>query len=94
MPKALWNGVVLAESTHTRLVEGHHYFPPETVKREYFRQSDTRTVCPWKGVASYYHVVVNGHENSDAVFCYPQTKPAAKNIEGHFAFWRGVQVTD
>lgn len=94
MPKVVWNGVVLAESNKTEMVEGNHYFPPETINHQYFRQSDTKTVCPWKGVASYYHIVVNGNENRDAAWVYPAAKPAAKNIEGYFAFWRGVQVTD
>jgi len=94
MPKAIWNGIVLAESLQTTLVEGSHYFPPHTINREYFRESQTKTVCPWKGTASYFDIVVNGQENRDAAWVYPAAKPAAKNIEGYVAFWRGVQVID
>lgn len=90
--KAVWNGVVLAESDQTRVVENNHYFPPESVKREYFVESPTHTTCPWKGVASYYTVAVNGQENKDAAWYYPQPKEAAKEITGYVAFWRGVKV--
>ncbi len=92
MARAIWNGVVIAESDKTEVVEGNHYFPPDTVKMEYFKPSDTHTTCPWKGVASYYTVVVNGQENKDAAWYYPDPKPAAKNIAGYIAFWRGVKV--
>jgi uncharacterized protein (DUF427 family) len=92
MPKAVWNGVVLAESDQTVMVEGNHYFPPEALKREYVRASTTHTVCPWKGVASYYNVEVNGQVNRDAVWYYPETKPAADHIKGYIAFWRGVKI--
>ena len=92
MARAVWNGVVIAESDKTEMVEGNHYFPPDTVKMEYFKPSDTHTTCPWKGVASYYTVVVNGQENKDAAWYYPDPKPAAKNIAGYIAFWRGVKV--
>ena len=90
--KAMWNDTVLAESEHTEVVEGNHYFPPETVKREFFEPSATHTVCPWKGTASYYTLAVNGARNPDAAWFYPQTKDAAKNIEGYVAFWKGVEV--
>ena len=92
MAKAIWNGVVLAESAQFEVVEGNVYFPPSALKREYFRPSDRHTTCPWKGVASYYHVEVNGEINRDAAWYYPSTTDAARNIEGCVAFWCGVQV--
>lgn len=92
MPKAVWNGVVLAESDDTIRVEGNHYFPEESLNREYFRKSDTATVCPWKGTASYYDVIVDGAVNHDAAWYYRQPKPAAKKISGRVAFWRGVRI--
>ncbi|MCS7287651.1 MAG: DUF427 domain-containing protein [Roseiflexus sp.] len=92
MARAIWNGVVIAESDATIVVEGNHYFPPESVKREYLRESATRTVCSWKGVASYYDVVVNGAVNRDAAWYYPEPKEAARRIAGYIAFWRGVRV--
>ncbi len=92
MAKAIWNGVVLAESKNTVVIEGNHYFPPDTVNMNYFKPSDTHTTCPWKGVASYYTVVVDGQENKDAAWYYPDPKPAAKEIKGYIAFWRGVKV--
>ena len=90
--KAVWNGAVLAESDQTIVVEGNHYFPREALKPEYFQSSQTHTLCPWKGVASYYNVVVNGEVNKDAAWYYPETKDAAKNIENYVAFWKGVKV--
>jgi uncharacterized protein (DUF427 family) len=92
MAKASWNGAVIAESDRFEVVEGNVYFPPEAVRREHLRESPTHTVCPWKGTASYYTVVVDGQENADAAWYYPQAKDAAKNIEGYVAFWRGVTV--
>ena len=92
MPKAMWNGVVLAESDRCEVVEGNQYFPPDAVKREYFKPSATHTTCPWKGVASYYDVVVDGETNRDAAWYYPEPKEAARNIKGYVAFWRGVKV--
>jgi uncharacterized protein (DUF427 family) len=92
MVKAVWNGVVLAESDKTIVVEGNHYFPPEAINKEYFRSSDTHTICHWKGIASYYTVEVNGQSNKDAAWYYPSVKPAAKEIEGYIAFWHGVRV--
>lgn len=92
MARAIWNGVVLAESDHTEIVEGNHYFPPESIKREYFRESDTQTFCPWKGQASYYSVEINGQVNRNAAWYYPNPKEAAKNIKDHIAFWGGVRV--
>ncbi len=90
--KAEWNGEVVAESNKTVVVEGNHYFPPEAVKRDHLRESDTHTICPWKGTASYYHVVVDGRTNEDAAWTYPDTKEAANHIRGYVAFWRGVEV--
>ncbi len=92
MAKAIWNGAVIAESDRTVVVEGNHYFPPDAVRREHLRPSDTHTVCPWKGTASYYTIEAGGRENSDAAWYYPDPKPAAANIRDHVAFWRGVQV--
>ena len=94
MAKATWNGAVLAEASADRIqiVEGNVYFPPEAVRQEYLVSSDTHTVCPWKGTASYYHVHVDGGENRDAAWYYPEPKAAAKEIAGHVAFWKGVQV--
>ncbi len=90
--KAIWNGVVLAASDNTIVVEGNHYFPPDAVNMQYVKPSTTHTVCPWKGEASYYTVEVNGKQNPDAAWFYPQPKDAAKEITGHVAFWRGVSV--
>ena len=90
--KATWNGVVLAESDDTVVVENNHYFPPDSVNREYFRASDKHTTCPWKGVASYHDVVVDGDVNKEAAWYYPEPKDAAKQIKDHLAFWRGVKV--
>lgn len=92
MPKAIWNGTVIAESDRTEVVEGNHYFPPETIKQEYFKPSSKHSTCPWKGVASYYSIEVDNQVNQDAAWYYPETKSAAKNIEGYVAFWRGVKV--
>jgi uncharacterized protein (DUF427 family) len=92
MAKAIWNGAVIAESDQTVVVEGNHYFPPDAVKKEYLRPSSRHTTCSWKGQASYYDVVVGGETNRDAAWYYPDPLPAAKNIAGHVAFWRGVTV--
>ena len=92
MAKAIWNGAILAESNETEMVEGNHYFPPDAINKEYFEDSDTHSVCPWKGKANYYTVVVNGQRNQDAAWYYPIPKDAAKNIERYVAFWRGVKV--
>lgn len=93
MAKAVWNDAVLAESDACEIVEGNHYFPPDSVAREYLRPSETHTTCPWKGVANYHDVVVKGEVNRDAAWFYPETSDAAKNIRGYVAFWRGVKVT-
>ena len=92
MPKAIWNGTVIAQSDRTEVVEGNHYFPPEAIDKQYFKESSTHTTCPWKGVASYYNVEVDGQVNKDAAWYYPTAKDKAKNIEGYVAFWRGVKV--
>lgn len=90
--RATWNGQVLAESDKTIVVEGNHYFPPDAVRREFFGPSQTHTTCPWKGLASYYTVTVDGASNEDAAWFYPEPKDAAKQIRDHVAFWRGVTV--
>ena len=92
MPKAVWNGQVIAESDDTVMVEGNHYFPRESIKDEYFSESVSHTICPWKGQASYLNVSVEGQENSDAAWYYPEPSEAAKMIKDHVAFWRGVEV--
>ena len=93
MARAIWNGAVLAESDQTIVVEGNHYFPPESLFDQYFRESYLRTTCPWKGVASYYTIEVNGEQNRDAAWYYPQPSKMASQIQDHVAFWRGVTVT-
>ena len=90
--KAIWNGVVIAESADTIVVENNHYFPADSVKKEFLRPSDKNTVCPWKGQASYYSIEVNGKSNKDAAWFYPAPKEAANNIKDHVAFWKGVTV--
>ena len=92
MPKAIWNGVVLAESNKCEVVEGNQYFPADSINKQYFKESSTHTTCPWKGVASYYTIEVDGQQNQDAAWYYPTAKEKAKNIEGYVAFWRGVKV--
>ena len=92
MPKAIWNGKIIAQSDDTIVVEGNHYFPPETINREYFAESESHTVCHWKGVASYRNVQVNEKVNRDAAWFYPEPSQAAKNIQGYVAFWRGVEI--
>ncbi len=92
MPRAVWNGTIIAESDRCEVVEGNQYFPPDAIKPEFLTDSSTHTTCGWKGVASYYNVVVNGQVNKDAAWYYPDPKPAAANIKGYIAFWRGVKV--
>jgi uncharacterized protein (DUF427 family) len=92
--RATWNGAVLAESDRTVVVEGNHYFPDDQLRSEYFEPSDTQSVCPWKGTASYKSVTVDGDRNEDAAWYYPEPKEAAKEILGHTAFWKGVEVTE
>jgi uncharacterized protein (DUF427 family) len=90
--KATWNGVVLADSDETVVVEGNHYFPPESLRREFFKSSSTHSTCSWKGTASYYDIEVDGKANRDAAWYYPAPLDAAKHIAGRVAFWKGVQV--
>lgn len=92
--KAVWNGQVIAESTDTALVEGNHYFPLESVNRAFLVPSRTTSVCPWKGTANYYSLHVDGESNPDAAWYYAQPKPAAAQVAGRVAFWRGVQIID
>jgi uncharacterized protein (DUF427 family) len=92
MARATWNGALLADSTRTVEVEGNQYFPPDAVRKELLRPSETHTTCPWKGVASYYDVVVDGQVNRDAAWYYPEPKAAAREIKDHVAFWHGVKV--
>jgi uncharacterized protein (DUF427 family) len=92
--KATWKGVTIAESDDTVIVEGNHYFPSSAVNMEYMRPSNTKSTCPWKGVASYYTINVGSELNVDAAWCYPEPKEAAENIQGRVAFRRGVEVTE
>jgi uncharacterized protein (DUF427 family) len=93
VPKATWNGVTVAESPNTVMVEGNHYFPPDSVDRSLLRPSDRTSICPWKGTASYFDVVVEGKVNSAAAWTYPEPKEKASQIRDHIAFWGGVEVT-
>ena len=92
MPKAIWKGEVIAESSDTVVVEGNHYFPAESLRREFLVESNKRTTCPWKGTASYYSIEVNGERNENAAWYYPAPKAAAKNIKGRVAFYHGVKI--
>lgn len=92
MARAIWQGATLAESDDTVVVEGNHYFPPEALVAEHFRPNAQNTQCPWKGIAHYYDVVVNGQINPGAAWYYPEPKEAASSIRDRVAFWRGVQV--
>jgi len=92
--KAIWENEVIAESNDTVVVENNHYFPANSVKKEFLRDSDTHTVCPWKGLASYYSIEVHGKQNKDAAWYYPDPKEATNNIKGRIAFWKGVTVTE
>ncbi|MDB5710623.1 MAG: hypothetical protein JWL96_2693 [Sphingomonas bacterium] len=92
MPTARWNGTVIAQSDDTVVVEGNHYFPADSVNEALFEASATHTNCPWKGVASYKSLVVDGKLNPDAVWYYPDPKAAAAEIKGRYAFWKGVTV--
>lgn len=91
--KAIWNNTVVAESDETIMIEGNHYFPIGSLDIKYFKPSDTKTVCPWKGTASYYDLEVDGKTNADAAWYYPAPSELAKAIEGRVAFWKGVKVT-
>ena len=92
MPKAIWNGQVIAESEDTIVVEANHYFPPDSVNRQLLQESEQQTVCGWKGTASYFDVVVDGQTNKDAAWYYASPKEAVRNIRDHVAFWKGVQI--
>ncbi len=94
MARAIWNGTIIAESDDSIVVEGNHYFPADSIRSEFYRQSDFHTVCPWKGRASYYHIEVNGKRNKNAAWYYPEPKDMAKMISGRIAFWRGVKVEE
>ena len=92
--RATWNGAVLAESDRTIVIEGNHYFPPDSVDATYLQESTRRSTCPWKGEGHYYHVVVGGETNRNAAWFYPEPKEAAKEIAGYIAFWKGVEVVE
>jgi uncharacterized protein (DUF427 family) len=92
--RAIWKGKIIAESESTAVVEGNHYFPPESVAKKYLKPSPTTTECPWKGTAHYYSVVIGSEENRDAAWYYPDPKEAAAEIKDHIAFWRGVEVLE
>lgn len=92
MIQAIWNNEVIAESDATIVIEGNHYFPPSSIKQEYFKNTETHTKCPWKGVASYYDIEVDGDVNKDAAWYYPEVSELAKSIKGYIAFWKGVEV--
>jgi len=92
MVKAVWNGQIIAESDKTEVVEDNHYFPPDSVKREFLKPSNTHSTCPWKGEASYYDIEVDGQLNKDAAWYYPEPKEEAKNIKEYVAFWNGVEI--
>jgi uncharacterized protein (DUF427 family) len=92
MPKAIWNDEIIAESDDTVVVEGNTYFPRSSVREDVLRPSDTHTVCPWKGKASYYTLESGEHVNKDAVWFYPDPKPDAKAVRDRVAFWKGVKV--
>ncbi|REE27632.1 DUF427 domain-containing protein [Winogradskyella pacifica] len=92
--KAIWNNKVIAESTDTIVIENNHYFPHESINKEFFKPSELHSVCPWKGTASYYTIEVDGKENKDAAWFYPEVSELAKGIKNHVAFWRGVTIED
>jgi len=92
MPKAIWKGKIIAESEVTVVVENNHYFPPESIKVDHFKESDHSTKCSWKGTARYYHIEVNGDVNENAAWYYPDPKEAAASIKDHVAFWNGVEI--
>ena len=94
MPRAVWRDTVIASSDDTVVVEGNHYFPPESVNRDLIAPSQHHSRCAWKGEASYYHVVVGGEINPDAAWYYPDPLPAAEQVKGRIAFWKGVEVID
>lgn len=92
MMKAIWNGTVIAQTERTVVVEGNHYFPPDALRRQYFSESTSRSLCPWKGVARYYTVTMDAVANPDAAWYYPHPSPFARKIKNHVAFWHGVVI--
>ena len=92
--KAIWKGKIIAQSNETIKVENNHYFPENSVNKEFLKNSETHTVCPWKGEASYFDIEVDGETNKDGAWYYPDPKPAAKDLKNYVAFWRGVEVTE
>lgn len=90
--RAIWNDTVIAESDETIIVENNHYFPADSIKKEFFKNSETHTTCPWKGVANYFSVEVHGSQNIDSAWYYPKTSALANHIEGYVAFWKGIDV--
>ncbi len=92
--KAIWNGKIIAESKETIVVERNHYFPADSIDKNFFKSSNTNTNCPWKGKASYHSIEVDGVTNNDAAWYYPEPKDAAKEIKGHIAFWKGIKITE
>ena len=92
--KATWNGKVIAESDDTVVIEGNHYFPADSLNKEFYKESETHSVCPWKGTANYYTLNVDGQENKDAAWYYPEVSELAKGIKGKIAFWKGVTVSE
>ena len=90
--KAIWNNKIIAESDQTVVIENNHYFPQESIKKEYFKTSETHSTCPWKGKASYFTIAVEGKENKDAAWYYPEPSAKAESIKNHIAFWKGVEV--
>ncbi len=92
MTKAIWNGEIIAQSNDTIVIEGNHYFPPDSVNNEYFKENDSHTTCYWKGIASYYDLIINGKINKSAAWYYSEPKEAAKEIKNYVAFWKGVSI--
>ena len=92
LAKAIWNDEIIAESNDYKIVEGNYYFPPKSVKKQYLKDSQTRTTCGWKGIASYFNLEVKGKKNKDAAWYYPDPKSAAKEIKNYIAFWKGVTI--
>ena len=90
--KAIWNNKIIAESDHTVVIENNYYFPQDSIKMEYFKVSETHSTCPWKGEASYYNITVDGKENKDAAWYYPEPTEKAQSIKNHVAFWKGIEV--
>ena len=94
MVKAIWKDKLIAETDNFEMVEGNYYFPPESVKKEFLKNSDTHTTCPWKGLASYYDIVIEGEVNNDAAWYYPAPNPSANKIKNYIAFWKGVEIKE